>query len=164
MRLFLLPISNRRTLIYAQRVNKQLTSEPTYIEKITSKTATKWVEWDAAESGWQKKVTEYGNKAFARIPYQEWGLKSVPPLSTRRQAKELEGKEEISVSFPPEIIKPGAVMGLLKQLATERQALHQKAFYWSLAGLPVALPFGLVPMFVCLFSSYGDCSRFYQYT
>lgn len=152
MRLFLFPISNRRTLIFAQRINRQLTSEPTYIEKITNKSASKWVEWEAYESGWQKKVTEYGNKAFARISYQEWGLKSIPPLSTRRKADELQGKEEVNVSFPPGIIKPNTVNALLKKLATERQGLHQKMFYYSLAGLPVALPFGLVPVYVATFS------------
>ena len=146
MRLFLFPITTRRILIYAQRLNRQLTTEQTYTEKVTSKAGDTWAKWEGAESGWQKKVTEWGNKAFARIPYQEWGLKSIPPLSTRRQKHELEGKEAVVAAFPPDIIKPSIVLDRLQQLATERQSLHRKWMWWSLVGSPFTIPFAAVPM------------------
>ncbi|KAL8939345.1 MAG: hypothetical protein Q9216_003409 [Gyalolechia sp. 2 TL-2023] len=97
MRLFLLPISTKRSLIYCQRLNRQITSETTLGDKITTRASNTWLKWEKAEKGWKKKVTDYGNKLFARIPYEEWGLKSVPPLSKRRGAEELRGKEEVSV-------------------------------------------------------------------
>ena len=146
MRLYLFPITSSRTLIYAQRLNRQLTSEQTYVEKFTSKASNTWVKWESAESGWQKKVTEWGNKAFARIPYQEWGLKSIPPLSTLRQKNELEGKEAIVVAFPPSIVKPSSVLERLQRLATERQGLHRKWMWWSIVGSPFTIPFAAVPM------------------
>ena len=146
MRLFLFPITTRRTLIYGQRLNQQTTTEQTYVEKITSRAGNTWVKWEGAESGWQKKVTDWGNRAFARIPYQEWGLKSIPPLSTRRQKNELEGKEAVIVAFPPSIIEPPTVLGKLQKLATERQGLHRKWMWWSLIGSPFTAPFAAVPM------------------
>ena len=87
MRLFLLPISTRRSLLYCQRLALQPSSsqKTTYADRITKKATTTWLEWEKKESGWQKKVTEYGNKLFQRLPYQEYGLKSIPPLSTKQR-------------------------------------------------------------------------------
>ena len=146
MRLFLLPISTRRTLIYCQRLNKQLTTEQTYVEKVTSRASTTWGKWEAAEKGWQKQVTQWGNQLFKRIPYEEWGLKSIPPLSTRRKSQELEGKEDIELLYPPTVIKPTRVLDVLEKLATERQALHKKWMYGSIIGMPITIPFGLIPV------------------
>jgi hypothetical protein len=146
MRLFLLPISSKHTFIYAQRINRQLAKKKTLVERITTRASEQWLKWESYEKGWQKKVTEVGNKAFARIPYQEWGLKSIPPLSTRRRDEELEGGKSVDVYFPPAIIKPETVPVLLRRLATERQAFHKKWMWYSIIGTPFTVPFALVPM------------------
>ena len=146
MRLFLLPISTRRSLIYCQRLNRQLFEQQNYVDKITSKATTTWVKWEKFEKGWQKQVTTYGNKIFQRIPYEEWGLKSIPPLSARRKAEELKGIEEVPISFPKSYINQESVLNLLQKLATERQALHRKWMWGSLIGMPITAPFALIPM------------------
>jgi len=146
MRLFLLPISNKRALIYCKRLNKQLTSDQTYVEKITARATTAWVKWEGAESGWQKTLTGFGNQLFKRIPYEEWGLKSIPPLSARRASEDIEGEEETEVIYPSSIIKPGRVFDVLWKIATERQALHRKWMWGSIISMPVTLPFALIPM------------------
>ena len=146
MRLFLLPITNKRALIYCKRLNKQPTSDQTLVEKVTAKATNTWVEWERAKGGWQKTLTGYGNQLFKRIPYEEWGLKSIPPLSTRRALKVIEGEEEAEVVYPKCIIKPGSVFDVLQKLATERQALHRKWMWASIIGMPLTLPFGLIPM------------------
>ncbi|MCJ1286295.1 hypothetical protein MMC26_005640 [Xylographa opegraphella] len=146
MRLFLLPISTRRSLIYCQRLNIQLTSQETYVEKVTARAGATWVKWESADSGWQKKLTGWGNELFKRIPFEEWGLKSIPPLSTRRPAEDVPGQEETDVIYPPSVIKPGTVFDVLQKLATERQSLHRKRMWGSIAGMPVTIPFGLIPI------------------
>ena len=146
MRLFLLPISTRRSLIYCQRLNIQLTSKQTYVEKVTARAGATWVKWESADAGWQKKLTVWGNELFKRIPYEEWGLKSIPPLSTRRAAEDMDGREETEVIYPSSVIKPGTVFDVLQKLATERQLLHRKRMWGSIIGMPITAPFGLIPM------------------
>ena len=102
MRLFLLPISTRRSLLYCQRLAASPSSSTSsststiskYTERITQKASTTWLEWERKESGWQKKVVVYGNKLFQRLPYQEYGLKSVPPLTRARRDRLSEWAEK----------------------------------------------------------------------
>jgi hypothetical protein len=146
MRLYLLPISTRRSLLYCQRLNVATFEQTTIVDKATARATKLWSDWEKKESGWQKKIVDYGNKALMRIPFAEWGLKSVPPLSARRRAEELSGKGKIEVLFPPTIMPQESVMEALRKLSTERQSLHQKRMIWSIVGMPLSAPFALIPM------------------
>ncbi|KAL9583956.1 MAG: hypothetical protein Q9212_002406 [Teloschistes hypoglaucus] len=147
MRLFLLPISTKRSLIYCQRLNNQLSSETTYVDKLTARASATWLKWEKAESGWQKKVTAYGNKLFERIPHEEWGLKSVPPLSRRREDEELKGGKEVQVQYPGSLISEEGVKEALKTFAgTERQSFHTKWMWGSIIGMPISAPVALLPV------------------
>lgn len=147
MRLFLLPISTRRSLIYCQRLNKQLSAETTYADRLTARASNTWLRWEKAEKGWQKQVTAYGNKLFARIPHEEWGLKSVPPLSKRREDEELLGRKEVSVVFPGSVIGGEGVREALgKYAGLERQRFHSKWMWGSILGMPLSAPIALVPV------------------
>jgi hypothetical protein len=159
MRLFLLPISTRRTLIYCDKntiqnaaANLRPGQKPPILDRITTKAADTWSGFEKAESGWKKQLTTYGNMVLRRIPYEEWGLKSIPTLSEKRR-KELEeavakGKEGeiVEVLFPGTYLKEGKVLDSLKALATERQALHKSKMIWSLGIAPLTAPFMLVPV------------------
>lgn len=147
MRLFLLPISTKQSLIYCQRINQQLKKEKSYLDKITTKAATIWLGWEKHEKGWQKKLTTYGNKLFQRLPYEEWGLKSIPPLSARRKSDELEGKEKIRIDFPQSFVKQDAVMERLEYFGGKQKfAFHSKRMWGSIIGMPIAAPFALIPV------------------
>lgn len=146
MRLYLLPISTRRALIYCQRQKKQTPTNPGFADRITNKAADTWARWESQEKGWQKKVTEYGNKAMQRIPFEEWGLKSVPPLSAKRAAEDIQGRSAVEVVFPGNVIKSQEIPPLIKRLGTERQALHSRKLWWSVVAAPFTIPFALVPM------------------
>ena len=98
MRLFLLPISTRRTLIFCERVPSILApgaTKPPLADRIITKSSAVWTGWEKAEKGWQKKVTEYGNALFRRIPFEEWGLKTLPPATKKRLEEVEKGKGEM---------------------------------------------------------------------
>ncbi|KAI8624286.1 mitochondrial K+-H+ exchange-related-domain-containing protein [Xylariaceae sp. FL1651] len=146
MRLFLLPISTRRTLFYCQKLQSLPSEKQPWVDKITLRAAKLWAGWEKKESGWQKSVVTYGNKALRRIPYEEWGLKSVPTLSTRRREEEIIGKEKHHLIFPESIISTTRAPEILRTLATERESLHRSRLIWCFVGMPLSAPFALVPV------------------
>lgn len=146
MRLYLLPISTRRTLIYCQRLNVTTTNEVSFLEKTTAKANNLWASWEKKDSGWQKTVVDFGNKALKRIPYEEWGLKSVPPLSKRWREAEIGGREKVEVSFPSKFFPQARVTEVLRKLGTERKQLHKARLWGSIIGMPLVAPFALVPV------------------
>merc|ERR1711981_745967 len=124
MRLFLLPISTRRTLIYCERTKPPQGVKPSI----------------------QDRLTTNGNKVFRRIPYEEWGLKTIPHLNSKRKEAELSHKDEVEVLFPSLFLKESKVLETCRQLATERQALHRQRMIYSAIGAPLTLPFALLPI------------------
>ncbi|KAL2874144.1 hypothetical protein SGCOL_010629 [Colletotrichum sp. CLE4] len=146
MRLYLLPITTSRTLLYSQRLNIATTNQQGLADKVGKRAAKLWAGWEAKEIGWQKKVVSYGNYALRRIPYEEWGLKSVPPISARRKDEELKGKEKIELVFPDTIIPTKQAEQVVRTLAAERDALHKRKLIWCLIGMPISAPFALVPV------------------
>jgi len=89
---------------------------------------------------------DFGNVALKRIPYEEWGLKSIHPLSARKKEEALASKKEVQVSFPSALIPEQKVLDLLRTLGTERQALHKKRMIYSFIGMPISAPFALIPI------------------
>jgi hypothetical protein len=160
MRLFLLPVSTRRTLIYCEKKfvakaaqNASLTADgadaapKTPIDWVTNRAATTWGSWERLDGGWRKKLTTYGNALMRRIPFEEWGLKSIPPLSRRWKESGLAaGGPVAEVVFPPGFLAPQRVREVLERIATERQDLHRRRMIWSGLCAPLTLPFALVPM------------------
>lgn len=150
MRLFLLPISTRRTLIYCERVAPSLApgaTKPPLADRIITKSSAVWTSWEKAEKGWQKKVTDYGNALFRRIPFEEWGLKTLPPATKGKLEEVKEGRMgEFECLFPGRFLEKERVGGVLSRLGVERQALHRSRLGWCLVGMPVTLPFAAVPV------------------
>lgn len=136
MRLFLLPISTRRSLIYCERVSSSHpAAKRSILDRITTKASETWVAWEKDEKAplaWKKKVTHYGNHALARIPYEEWGLKTIPALTPRRRKAIEDGSETYHITFPGLYLPQQNITAVLKQLARERQALHRRKMIWSI--------------------------------
>lgn len=147
MRLYLLPISTRRTLIYCKQLQIQTQQQTGLVDKAVNKAAELWAGWEKKESGWQKKLVTYGNGALRRIPFEEWGLKSIPPLSARRKEEELKpDNDKVEVHFPEKLIPQKGVIELLGKLGSERQSFHKQRIYYSFLGMPIVAPFALVPV------------------
>lgn len=157
MRLYLLPVSTRRTLLYCQRLNTGASEKQTPSDRIQAKVVRTWADWERKEAGLQKKIVNYGNYIFRRIPYEEWGLKSVPPLSQSRKEAELRGTEKVEVVYPKNLLAKDKVPTILEKLATERESLHKKRLLWCFIGMPFTAPIGLLPVYVpCPPHSHSD--------
>lgn len=128
------------------------------MDKLQNKAAQTWAGWEQKESGWQSTIVKYGNQALRRIPYEEWGLKSVPPLSTKRADDELKGSDKVEVIYPPTLISQTKVTDVLHKLSTEREGLHRNRLIWCLIGMPISAPFAAVPVYVCkILCHFGTC-------
>lgn len=145
MRILLLPVSTRQSVLYCPRLNPAAlsassaaatttttttsstsaasaaaataTPAPSYIDRITAKANSTWLEWEKKESGWQKRVATYGNQLLKRLPYQEYGLKSIPPLNRAakekwdEKMKELAGPQAQSMNAPDRQKSAEATLG-----------------------------------------------------
>jgi phosphoribosyl-ATP pyrophosphohydrolase len=149
MRLFLLPISTRRSLIYCEKLHEKAPADRSILDKITIKANETWVAWEKDEKAigdWKRKVTFYGNKALKRIPYEEWGLKTIPALTAKRRQDVLDGKAKYEVHFPGLYLHQNKVPGILALLAKERQTMHRSKLIWSVVIMPFTAPFMLIPV------------------
>ncbi|KAL1305277.1 hypothetical protein AAFC00_002185 [Neodothiora populina] len=140
MRIFLLPISTRRTLIYCERVHQQLDGKgPSIVDRLVNKANSTWAEWESDKTGWKKKLTVYGNEyVFSRIPFEEWGLKTLPSSTADIKITE--------VLYPDMFLQKDKAPGVLETLAKERQNLHRQRMWYSVIGLPLTIPVGILPV------------------
>ena len=148
MRIYLLPLTTRQALVYCQRVAPKPGTQRTILERVSFKAAETWAKWEKYEKGWQKQVVTYGNRALQRIPYQEWALKSFPPISANARAKAITDQKKFEVVYPGNVMDRDDVPKVLGRLARERKQLHFNRFWGSLVGLPFTIPFALIPMSV----------------
>ena len=149
MRLLLLPISTRRTLIYCEPASVVVRSgERTWPEWAVNKATPTWATWEKSDKTVLRRTTEYGNKILRRIPFEEWGLKSIPGRKGGVESPPSSSDTQVQVRFPAQYIKLGnkSAMDVLHALATERTALHKKRFYWSAGLAPFTAPLAIVPV------------------
>ncbi|EAA65590.1 hypothetical protein AN1022.2 [Aspergillus nidulans FGSC A4] len=146
MRLFVVPISTRRALIYARLLRKDVSKERSILDRVTDKAAETWAKWEEADKGWKTWVVSWGNRVQQRIPYEEWGLKSIPSLNFQRRIDESHGSNKVEVLFPGNAIKEEKLIPMLHKLSKERQELHKRRMWWSLIAAPFTAPIGLIPL------------------
>lgn len=169
MRLFLLPISTRRSLIYCEKLHEKAPADRNIIDKVSIKANETWAAWEKDQKAvwnWKHKVTFYGNQALSRIPYEEWALKTLPALTAKRKQNIIEGKEKYELMFPGRYLKQERLPGLLEKLAKERQGMHRTKLMWSIIIMPFTAPFMLVPVvpnlpfFYVLYRAYSHWKAF----
>lgn len=148
LRLFVVPISTRRALIYARLLRNDVSKERSILDRITDKAAQTWTQWEEADKGWKTHIVSWGNRVQQRIPYEEWGLKSIPSLSSQRRIDESHGTTRVDVLFPGNAIKEEKLIPMLHQLSKERQELHRRRMWWSFIAAPLTAPIALIPMYV----------------
>ena len=161
MRLYLLPISTRRALIYCEPRSHQIpVGQKSYVERAVDKANSTWADWEKNSDStfnWKKRTTEYGNMMFRKIPFEEWGLKTIPFL--KKKDKELyaanSGSErtprpgsKVVVLYPRayQSLCDSQVLDTVEHLTEGRRVLHRNRMYGSVAAMPLTIPFGLIPM------------------
>ncbi|PKX94068.1 mitochondrial K+-H+ exchange-related family protein [Aspergillus novofumigatus IBT 16806] len=146
MRLFVVPISTQRALIYSRPLSRDIAKELSVLDRVTNKAAETWAKWEEADKGWKKHLVTWGNKVQQRIPFEEWGLKSVPSLKAQRRLDKSSETKKVDVLFPGNAIKAENLRSILRKIATERQDLHHKKMWWSLIAAPFTAPVALIPV------------------
>ncbi|KAL4934611.1 mitochondrial K+-H+ exchange-related family protein [Aspergillus undulatus] len=146
LRLFVVPISTRRALIYARTLSNNISEKRSLLDRITDKAAQTWAKWEEADKGWKMHLVSWGNRVQQRIPYEEWGLKSIPSLSLQRRIDESHGTKKVEVLFPGNAIKQEKLLPMLHNLSKERQDLHRRRMWWSLIASPFTAPIALIPV------------------
>ena len=144
MPIFVLPISTRRALVYAARLGNAPASNASasLLDRATDKATAVWAQWERADAGWKKRVVGWGNAAFARIPYQEWGLKSVRSFETKPDT----GTGHLRLKYPAAFCTHKQVDAEVRTLATDRAGYHKRRMWASLVGIPFTAPIMLIPM------------------
>ncbi|KAF3909618.1 hypothetical protein AA313_de0206731 [Arthrobotrys entomopaga] len=142
MRLFVIPLTSRRAFVYGHRV-VQPAQKPSIIDRVITKSSDLWLRWEKHEKGWKKHVTTWGNGMLRRIPYHEWSLKSIPTISRKIPDSD---RQKVPVIYPPSVMTPVEIPGLLQKLSTERSGEHRRRMMWCFIGMPLTIPFVAIPM------------------
>jgi hypothetical protein len=78
MRILLLPLTRRQTLLFAQRLTENPLNKPSpWLTWIMRKTQKTWSDWGKSETKWKSKTVATGNKLLAKIDWEEYSLKTI---------------------------------------------------------------------------------------
>jgi Mitochondrial K+-H+ exchange-related len=78
MRILLLPLTRRQTLLFAQRLAENEANNPSPLAAwITNKVQKTWADWGKSETRWKSKTVSVGNKLLDKIDWEEYALKTV---------------------------------------------------------------------------------------
>jgi len=88
MRILLLPLTRRQTLLIAQRLTENESNKPSPILKwIMTKTQQTWSDWGNSSTKWKQKTVATGNKLLDKIDWEEYSLKTVHDPKTTKSEK-----------------------------------------------------------------------------
>ncbi|ODV91870.1 hypothetical protein CANCADRAFT_78384 [Tortispora caseinolytica NRRL Y-17796] len=145
MRLWYLPITTRRALIYCEPIRHGINgAKPSIEHRITAKIADTWKTWEKAEQNWKRTLVTYVNKALDQIPYEEWGLRSIPAgVRSGAQSQQLENSTLI---YPKDAVLEENISKYLTDLVRRRLPYHRKWMVICAAVAPLTLPLAAVPI------------------
>ncbi|UZJ57176.1 hypothetical protein CBS101457_006496 [Exobasidium rhododendri] len=121
---------------------------------------------------WKKKTYNLGEKVMDQIEYEEWALKGVDPTfgpsikANRTRSEEgvrlkeahQDSKEavdsntstdtliKVPLLFPPSLLDPKRLLSHLEGMTARRQPHHWRRLIYCVAGMPLTIPFALIPV------------------
>lgn len=161
MRIFYLPISGTRQLIYCQKLDTPLVhAKPQLDDRLAVRLSHAFDRFAQSPTKWKRTVTYWVDKLLDTVPFEEAGLKTVPPRHNRmRQLADgthISEREAIRTGkvrelMPVPLIYPsrldfGAVQETIRADALTALKTHRKQMVWCVAGLPLTLPLALNPV------------------
>ncbi|CAO1623209.1 unnamed protein product [Parajaminaea phylloscopi] len=173
MRLIAVPLARLRpgaqpvATFVAQRSQAKIAqtaddAKPPLSTRILTKTSNFWLSLGRdgqdgkklAIFDWKRKTYATGEKLMDRIEYEEWALKSIDPAlgpSLTPSVKDdpsasSDPPQKISLLYPPGLLKPESLLASLTKLTTHRTPHHRTRLAWCIAGMPLTIPFALIPI------------------
>ncbi|EPX73036.1 uncharacterized protein SOCG_00793 [Schizosaccharomyces octosporus yFS286] len=140
MRIIALPLPKQRVFLHCYP-SELLLKKVTVHDRILNRIYNTWDAWSKSKSFIKQKTVSFGNSVLHRVPHEESFLRSV---ST---AKKLNDKEFYStiVIERPDSLEPSEILQELIRLQEMKQ-LHRKNFIANIIGLPLTIPFILIPI------------------
>jgi len=102
MRILLLPLTRRQTLLFAQRLTENERNKPNpWLTWVMQRTQKTWSDWGKSDTKWKAKTVATGNRLLDKIDWEEYSLKTVhdPKTTTTEKVRVPVVCEELSVRF-----------------------------------------------------------------
>lgn len=165
MKLIFLPLTAQRSLIFCEKQTTPLVrSKPKLDDRVASKAGKIWSNFEASDKKWKQKIVKWTGKLLDSVPFEENGLRTVPPMNTyMRKLKSSNShiseqqaiQEDVTHNLEPfELLYPHSASGFnsfdaasqkLKSFVDHAKQTHVRQALWCFAGLPLTLPFAINP-------------------
>jgi len=88
MRILLLPLTRRHTLLFAQRLTENELNKPSpWLAWMMTQSQKTWADWGKSQTKWKLKTVQVGNRLLDRIDWEEYCLKTVHDPRTTTASK-----------------------------------------------------------------------------
>jgi len=108
---------------------------------------------------WKRRTYVLGERLMDRIEYQEWALKGIDPAmgphlisgkapdaETQQIDNGIPKLDHIPLLYPPSLLNPDRLLKSLQNLTDHRTPHHYRRFWYCVVGMPITIPFALVPV------------------
>ncbi|SOV08344.1 uncharacterized protein UDID_00610 [Ustilago sp. UG-2017a] len=137
--------------------------------RMLNKASAFWIDLGRTDQkstlGWKRRTYVLGERLMDRIEYQEWALKGIDPAmgphlihgrakdENEQDPNEVKSAESgiprldhIPLLYPPSLLNPDRLMKSLNNLTDHRTPHHYRRFWYCVVGMPITIPFALVPV------------------
>ncbi|EST10009.1 Protein of unknown function DUF2343 [Kalmanozyma brasiliensis GHG001] len=147
----------------AKKTDGANTPQLPFTTRMLNKASAFWMDLGRTDQtstlDWKRRTYVTGEKLMDRIEYQEWALKGIDPAMgphlIRGQAKDAGNQEagtdiakldHVPLLYPPSLLQPERLLKNLKNLTDHRTPHHYRRFWYCVVGMPITIPFALIPV------------------
>lgn len=152
-----IPITTHKAFVYCRHQKALTGSRPSLNSKAVEWGHRAWSKLEKSNLKVNIKTVQFVNKLLAKIPWEETCLRSVPSqnsivreLCNAQDAKGVKVKEAsykpIPVYYPSSMIPETTISSQLSTYAKDGCSKHLKYLVYSLLGIPLTIPFIIVPL------------------